>query len=41
MTAAHADLADHPTGITDAELFAAMHLQRIGLEWGVSRIVAG
>lgn len=32
MTAAHADVAEHPTRITDAELFAAMDLTRPGLE---------
>ncbi len=32
MTAAYGDVADHPTQITDAELFAAMDLQRPGLE---------
>ncbi len=32
MTAAYADVADHPTQITDAELFAAMDLQRPGLD---------
>ncbi|MGD9495485.1 MAG: heparinase II/III family protein [Armatimonadota bacterium] len=32
MAAAQADVAEHPTQITDAELFAAMDLQRPGLE---------
>ncbi len=32
MTAAHADVAEHPSRISDAELWAAMDLERPGLE---------